>query len=444
MQKYILKGFIKIPSMANNAVNTLSPLGELSDESYSYARDKGFYLDSAKPNVELVSFTSKYREGERVEVPAKYTTHVLTISQWIFEQSISNLISSDSEAFRRLLLAQYVDIADLEIGEMVESNGSWLPSFMQWKLSTTPAEDNQLRVWFANSAFAAQYDDYEIVIVPPVEQVDNFQKIRSEVEEEINAFNLPAHHKKVLACTHAEPYTYLVTNIYHWIDRDDIKFQLETNWTVAIYGIAGNNPAIIKQAVADWILANSAYGKSDWIPIFPDIFTSTEFILVPLWHRHSTVDETARGSLYSPLVSYNGILELAKKYIKYPKAGHVEKYLNISGIQFKSLAMAVCGGNENREQKFSLLDVFPDYALLPTTSVDFNRMSKYTALWVTKLIEATIAAEEMDEYSYVGAGLSRITRDGRLYVAFDYDNLLFLILTRKSMDEAVAKPPAKG
>lgn len=435
--KYTLKGFIKIPTLAMNTVGDLSPLGELSDESYSYAREKGFYQQADKPNVELISFTSMdVPNGEKKEVPATFSTHVLEVSQWIFEQAIANLTSSDSESFRRMLLAQFIDIEDLEVGDMEVARGSWMPTYIRWKLSGSDVEDNSIRIWFADEAFAAQYDDYEIIVIPPITPVDTFQKVRKEVEAALAKFNLPDHHLHVLERTKNDPYTFLITKVYNWVDREEPTFMIPTNWSVAIYGIAGRNPALIKQAIGDWILANSAYTKPDWVPVFPEIFTSTEFTILPLWHQRSVVDETIRGSLYSPLVPYNGILELAKKYIDIPNAGHIEKYLTVGGIQFKSLAMLTCGGVENRLNMFTLQDVFPDYAIIPTSSVDFNRMEKRTALFIQQLVNAVIAAEEMDEYSYIGAGLARITRNGRLYVVFEYENFLYLILSRKSMDEA--------
>lgn len=436
--KYSLKGFIKIPTLANNANGECSALGELTDESYSYARDKGFYQQADKPNVELISFTSKNLPATKVPVPAVYSTHVLEVSQWIFEQATAGLTSSDEEAFRRMLLAQFVDIEDLEVGKMEVARGSWLPTYMRWKLSSADGEDNTIRIWYANAAFEAQYDDYEIIVVPPITPVDTFQKVRKEVEAALAKFNLPDHHKHVLERTENDPYTFLVTKIYNWVDREEPTFMLPTNWSVAIYGIAGNNPALIKQAIADWILANSAYTKPDWIPVFPDIFTSTEFTFVPMWHLLSSEEETPRGSLYSPNIPYNGMLELATKYIDYPVAGHVAKYLSSFGLPFKSLALLACGGNENRLDKFTFGEVFPRYANLSTQSVDFNRMDKRTVLFVQKLVEATIAAEEMDEYSYIGASLARIKRNNRLYVAFEYENFLYLVLGRKYMDEAAS------
>lgn len=438
---YNLKGFIEITAFANNIPNNLSALGELSNMSLSYAIEKGYYSKADAPNVELVAFTSKLDE-DNVETPAKYHAHVLEIAQWVFNKSVAGSLNDDPEHFRTLFLAEYQDqIGDAEIGLMVTAKNNWMPSYIKWNLDDG-GEDNELRVWFADEAFKAQYDDFEIVVIPPIEPVDTFMKTVEYVKPALDLFNLPDHDVKVAQLAAENPYSNRVTREYPWYDREDPDTSLLTNWTVIIYGIAGNNPLVIKEAIAEYILANSVYGREDWVPVFPDIFTSTEFVLVPMWHRRSVPDETVRGQLYSPIVPYDEAGVLAEKYIKYPKAGHVKKYLDISTVHYKSLAFVVSGGIENRDDKYKLEDYFPDYALIASRSADFNRLNKYTTDWIIMLQGAIIAAEEMDEYSYLDVMYARVERDGLTYVGFSYDNVLYMVLSRLSMEEAVAQENA--
>lgn len=445
---YILKGFINIDALANNTPGSVATLGELSNASMSYAIEKGYYNRENLENVELVSFTSRYdtatTKGPKIAVPAKYSDHVLTVMQWIFNQSIADKISNDAEAFRTLLLAQYGTIIDdCEIGKMVVEKGNWLPSYIAWKFDTA-GEDNAIRIWLSDDAFKTQYDEYQIVVIPPIEPVDIFQRVKSIVAPKLAEFTVPGLHVRVLEKTKGEPYTYLISKDYPWYDREDPTATLMTTWTVAIYGIAGNNLEVIKDALADYILANSTYDRDDWIPVFPDIFTNTEFTFIPFWQRRSVVDETVRGSLYSPIVPYDGLPAFAAKFTKYVPVEHLQKYLMLAGIQYKSIASVVIGGNENRNKKYLLTDYFPDYALISTTSIDFNRMSASTVEFITKLTTAVIAAEEMDEYSYIGATMSRITRDGILYVGFSHEDVSFLVVSRGSLEKILAASQMQG
>lgn len=432
---YVLKGFVEVTALTNNTVGSISPLGELSNVSLSYAKEKGYYSKADAINVELISFTST-DDNNKIETPAKYHSHVLEMSQWVFERAVEGTLSDDAEQFRSLLLAEYGSImADVIVGKMVAAKGSWMPSFISWTLDDG-GEDNEIRIWYADEAFKAQYDDYEVIVVPPLVPVDTFQKVKSEVKPLLDKFNLPDHHKSVGEYTDGHPYTNLVTNEYLWHDREDESATLMTNWSVAIYGIAGNNPIVIKKAIADYILSQSAYLREDWIPVFPDIFTSTEFTIIPMWHNRSVPDESVRGELYSPIVSYNELPTLASKYVNIDVAGHTEENLQISTVHFKSLAFFTVGGIENRDKKYKLSEIFPDYALIQTTSADFNRLEARTTEWIIKLQGAIIEAEEMDEYSYLGVNFSRIERDGKVFVGFSYEDILYLILSRGSMDEA--------
>ena len=122
------------------------------------------------------------------------------------------------------------------------------------------------------------------------------------------------------------------------------------------------------------------------------------------------------------------------KFIIYQPTAHITKNLFLSGIQYKSLAAAFVGSPENRDKKFKITDFFPDYALLDSKSIDFNRMSRDTVEWTLKLIEATVTAEQMDEYSFIGQQYSRIFRDGMMFIGFSHGDVSYLILSRMSME----------
>lgn len=432
---YTLKAFIGITAFADNFPNAISPLGELSNQSLTYSKEKGYYGKTEHDNVSLISFSSTDAAKNEIKVPARISDHVLEVSQWCFDKSVEGTLTGDGELFKNLLLTQFgVTITKFDSGKMVVANGNWLPSFIEWEFDDG-GDANLLKIWFAEDAFNVQYDGYEIIVVPPIEALDEFHKTIGFVKPLIDAFTLEEHHQKVAAATQPNPYTFLVSKDYMWHDKEDSDTQLSTDWSVAIYGIAGNNPILIKEAIADYILANSVYLRQDWIPIFPDIFTSTEFTIVPMWDKVSIPDEKPEGAIYSPLASYNNILAMAKKYMYGYTDAHITENVISTGIQYKSLSLVVSGGLENKEDKFKLVDNFPDYAIISTVSVDFNRMSEKTIKFIKALIKATIAAETIDEYSFLDNSMSRIVRDDRLYVGFDYDDILYIVLARSSMDE---------
>lgn len=429
---YTLKGFVNIDALANNTPDNVSALGELSNKSMTYAIEKGYYTYTQAKNCELVTFTSR-RDGAKMQAPAKYTEHILAIAQWIFDQSVAGKFSTDALAFQTLFLAKWESpVKNFESGKMISARGQWMPTYIKWQLDD-PSEENSLIIWFADATFQVQYDEYQIVVIPPIEPVDTFQKVLTDVEKVYANFTIPGLHKNVLTKTKGEPYTYLVSKDYLWHDREDKTSTMMTTWTVAIYGAAGNNLELIKAALSKYILANSKYQRVDWIPVFPDIFTSTEFTVIPFWNNRSVPDETARGSLYSPVVTYDGLPAFLYNFVKYVPQSHIMKYCQLSGIQYKSLAAAFCGGPENRDSKYKLTDFLPDFAVIPTTSIDVNRMAASTVEFAVKLVTAVITAEEMDEYSFVGVNQTRVFRNNMMYVCFDHDDVGYYILSRMSM-----------
>lgn len=432
---FTLKAFIEIPAFIDNTLKTVSPLGELSNMSSSYSTEKGVYTKTTSPNVELITFTSE-RDGSLIPTPTKYHSHILDVAQWVFSQSISGTIIDNAERFRTLFLSQFQSsIGTVEIGEMVTAKSNWMPAFIKWNLDDG-GEENTLQIWFSDSAFSGQYPGYEHIVISSVVPVDTFMKTSASVKPALAAFNLPDHDVKVAELAKSNPYSNRITSNYMWYDREDSEVSLETYWTVVIYGVAGNNPLLIKKAIADYILENSSYPKEEWLKVFPDIFTSTEFTIVPLWHLRSVEDETVRGQLYSPIAFISDAMIIGTKYIQYPKANHVVNNLTLMPVHYKSVMCVLCGGDENRDGNYRITDYLKEYAMIPTSSPDFNRMPQRVTDWIFKIQGAIIAAEEMDEYSYLGLEYARVERNGLQYVGFTYDNVLYLVMARTSMSEA--------
>lgn len=67
-----LQGFIEIGPLILNPEGQTSPVGELSEESYTYARHKQYFSKAAQ-QVKLVAFTSE-RDDKDIVVPRRSVT----------------------------------------------------------------------------------------------------------------------------------------------------------------------------------------------------------------------------------------------------------------------------------------------------------------------------------------------------------------------------------
>lgn len=260
-----LQGFIQIPALFDNQDGVTAPVGELSDLTLSYAKSKQTFTKS-NLQVQLVTFTSK-REKQTVVVPAEFSDHILTVSQWIYQQAILGNLRNDELEFQRLLLGQFQStISGVQSGAMIQTNSNWFPRWVSWKYEATADQvqddtdvDNQIIVWFSDEDFDQDYTGFEIEVQMPIEPIDTFLATKSVVEKAMEGFNLTEHHKKINELMAGFPYTAIQTNYYTWHDQENYESTLVVPMSVIIYGRAGKNPTKIKQALREHILANSSF-----------------------------------------------------------------------------------------------------------------------------------------------------------------------------------------
>ena len=436
---YDFKGFIGITALHDNANDQLSPIGELSAHSSSYARDKT-YFERPNQQVELISFTSK-KDDVRVTPTAAYTTHILDVAQWIYSNAINGTTTSDQEEFQRLLVGHFNNtMSKVFTGPMVVAKGNWFPSWITWVLDHD--EDNTIEVYFSDNAFRNGYDDYEIIIVPPIEPVDTFQAVSKVVEDAMASFNLPTHNDKANKKAGGIPYTYMLSHIYTWHDREDETSTMPTDWSVLIWGAAGANPSNIKQAYRDQILSASGHPVQDWIKVFPEIFTTTQFTFVPGWTIRGIPNLEEEGALYSPILPYDFVVDAAGHFLDVANpTTDPQKILDSTQevttlpTLYKSLNTVSVAGTENREGMRSLYEIIPYYPLISSSSPDIGRIPKDTLVWMRMFINTLIAAEEY----HPSAPTHEITRmidnfnPDIEYFVFEHNNIEFRVVTRASI-----------
>ena len=434
---YLLKGFIEIGPLRDSVPNKLSPVGELSSWSATYARDKTNYR-LQNQQVELFAFTSKQNELD-VTVPAKYTDNVLNMAQWVYDNAINGTIKNDQEAFQRLLVGRYPDtITNVSVGGMIGYKGNWFPRSITWKLETD--EDNLLTVWFTDEDFRRGYRDYTIIIVPPVEPVDTFHATVGVVGDALKGFNLPTHHNVAKDKAQGIPYTMILSHNFTWHDRENYETSLPTTWSVLIWGAAGANPSNIKKAYRDQILANSEYPYSDWVKVFPEIFTSTRFTFVPSWNKRGVPNQENDASLYSPILPYKFTEDVIDKLVGRSTDADPSKIntpltevTNIPTL-YKSLNTVCFAGNENLKEYQSIYDIIPRYSLIHLGSPDIGYVDKDTNDFMRLFYEALIVAEEYQPYAQtenITVMFDDVKPDIK-YAVFEFKNIEFRVVMRTS------------
>ena len=427
-----LKGFVTIDELANNTLNVTAPHGELSTYAETFTKDVGRYNTAAFRDYQLISFSSK-RDNIAATVTSEITTHVLTLMNWLWTESKAGTVTSTQADFLQAMLTQYDGVVtNLTAGTMSQSGTYWLPDWLEWTFTGT--ESAQIRIWLSDAAFRSQYDEYEIIVIPPTTSVDLLIGTYVDVKARVDARTLATTMAMIREAAGSNPYTLVNTINYFWIDQAEPTNTFAVPWTLIIYGAAGNNPDVIKNAIKEYILAHSSQDTVTWTNYLPDVFKTTEFILAPLWTQYSVPNLQLETGVYSPIVSYvNAVSVAAKAFYGYSQS-HITANLNIFSMMFNSVAVLACGSIENRDNIYTIADKFPDYMNVPSTDADFNRMSTTTQDWVLLMLQLAEIAESMTAFSDVPLNFTRIVRNGIVYACTTYRDVQYLIITKASME----------
>lgn len=431
---YALKGFVVHALMTSNVPGQVALIGELSTQSSTYSREKGFYVDAAAPDMTLISMLSKL-DGVPVQASSDATTHTLGIAKFIYDKTLVAGGQMFADELLNSLITTYASSAeDFACGEIVTDGNYYMPEWVSWKSKVPSMGTNEIRLWFVDSAFAVQYDEFEIVVVPPLVPLNDFFKTGTQVENLLKAVTLPIMADKIQTAKNNSPETIVRIDAYDYVDPLNNAHKVPSYWGILIYGAAGNNVDAIKDALVAYILANSTHTREEWTPILPDIFKRTEFILIPLWDQYAIPNRTVEAGIYSPIANLTAVLARIKLLIAEYPASHINNHASVMGHPYKSLAILACGGPENRDDKFKITDLFEDYIDVSSTSIDFNRMALATQNWALSLMEMIITAETAGQFTAVPIGMSKTTRNGILYVVKSYQNVHYLVAAKASID----------
>lgn len=429
---YVIKGFAIKSSFANNQPGLTNLFGELSTQSLTYSKEKGIYKNNTIEDIIFVSFTAT-EDDEKVELPLIISDHVIDVLNFVYKQTTTQpTVEITTSVILQLLSNSYGSTCkDFSCGP-IESDGTYyVPQWVQWKLIS---DDSLFRVWFVNNAFLTQFDDYEIEFVAPFDNLDDFFLAGAVIEQRLKQITTKQIVDKLQLKKGDHPETFIQVETYNYHDPLNSDRVIASDWGFLGYGIVASNIDVIKEELINFILENSTHSREEWAEIFPDIFKRTEFVIAPFWDKFAIEPRTTTPGIYSPFITNNEASERLKALLPTYTQTQIDTYCMISSFPFKSLIIASIGSLENRDNKFQLIDFFPDFINVSSISEDFNRMSQYTQNWSILIHELIVYAEDTNPDTLIPLSISKITRDGILYLSRIYDNVQYLVATKYSID----------
>jgi hypothetical protein len=308
----IIKGFATITQFVSNTPGVTAALGELSSWSRTYSKEQGEYLHPDVQGYEFTSFRSvDSTTNEAVVVTQDQVREILSLVRECFLYASSHVRPYDPIDFKNTIMATFFgQIGNLEFGDFLDNGSIAFPEWLTWE--STAQGGNRVKIWTADAAFQTQYDDYEIVVVPPIPDLDHFFYAYGTVVSELDAVPLPEFMERIQNSKGNDPETYLRVQQYNFVNVLNTAQKHPTNWGVLIYGQQGDNIDNIKDAIVAYVLANSSHSQSEWEQRIPDLFKRTEFTMLPRWDLVSVPNQSVHSVLYGSMVDPREAIEFAK------------------------------------------------------------------------------------------------------------------------------------
>lgn len=436
---YRIKAFGSFPTISNNTPHAVAKLGELSNYALSFATDQGIFKSITKPSSLLHSFASFNEissvEVENVPVPPSVVSLLLDIMETLYTRSTAGEFDQEELPVREFIMTWWDEqIQNVTVNAMVTDGNRWLPSSIIFEGTSTTAP-YQATLWFSDEAFRSEYDLYEIKVIAPIDNIDRFFDSATAVQAIVDSeITMVSSMNRVAEVAGDIPYTQAVTEEFEWVDPTNEDRRILVPWTVIIYGDAGRNIDSIRQAISQWIEANSEYDSEQWQTLFPDIFGATEFVFTPYWSHHAIPDDAVNSGIYSPVSNVATAIAMSKDLTQ--GNGYTPEYLgdnlNIMASVYKSIQLGVVGGYRNRDDVNQFGNRWADYIAVSTNSIDFRRMSESTQRMVLLLNQMLQIAETMTASSAVPRGFMRLIRGGVLYVTTSYERTSLIVASRLS------------
>lgn len=425
-----IKGFALNRNFVNNAPGVVADIGELSPLGYTFAKEPRVYSSQTYPTISLVHMpTNGSGVGSTAAIPDDQVAHILNVINNIYTKSLSNTTVIPPGDFVTYLQNQMGSaVANITVGGSVVSGNYSIIEWIQWN---NPAVDNTNinKVWFVNSSFMGQFDEYDFTIIPPFLPVSAFFGQPTDVKALLASRNYNQQTQAVDDARAGTSETFLWGNEYNYVNPVNSLDLTPAKFAVLGYGEAANNIDLIKDAIVNYLLAaDPTHTRDQWKAILPDLFLRTEMMVFPQWGSMA-IENVAGGTngIYSPTQIMSAVLAQVTADATDYDPTFVSANAQIMTFPYMSISIATVGNAENRGGKTKLSDWYPDYFFTQNTSADFNRMSLDTQGWFSLMMSMLPIARDMTSGSTIPNGYSRVTRGTKMYLAKSYDDVQFLV-----------------
>lgn len=427
-----IKGFYNVDGQIINDPDTVAVFGELSSKSRTYALDVKEYINSNYQNIKFTLFSSKLG-SEDVALDTDVKDIILNVGSWLYGLGDAITPNTNSSGLATLLQNNFNNVVmDSRCGSILYDTIRRLPVWVSFRLRNA-AIDTEIKVWLSDSAFQTEYEPYLIKIIPPFENIDQFFMPASDLKELVSKINPVELADRINDVRGDYPDTVLRAESTTYINPSDTNDTLTVYWHAVIYGRAGDDSSLIRQAIIEYINNNSMSSETQWKNILPDLFNVTAFYILPRWDKYAIATRRTIPGIYSPITKYNEVIDFVEQKLnQIVSRSHIEQNLEITTHRYKSITLAMVGGEDNRRGLFKISDYFSDYIGEGSTSEDFNRQKEQTKTWTNMITELLIKAENYENNPTLPSNTRLVSRGGLSYLVKKLDNIEYHVALKSN------------
>lgn len=431
----IVQGFMTISPLVSNAPGVVAPFGELSARARTYSREVGLYVNETQsPDVLLNTFRVENASGTSIVLPDAVRDPILQLGQWVYGQYAAGSIPTNTSlnSWLNALRAQFPNFSAVSAGALISAGPSNknMPDYVAFTV-VVAGVSYQCTIWFRDASFRVQYTGGEISIIPPCQNIDLLHGSAATVQTALAQSSVSFVATRVNQIAGENPYTNMVPMTLEWRDPTNSGTTLQTTWIAVVYGSAVSNDDQIRAAIQTYLGQNSTY--TGWAAIYPSLYTTNDFAIVPMWEDVFPGNNTG---VFVSLSNVNSVTTRSQSRLP-PSYGsgqtlltHIRNNLMVMGTYYRNMLLAGVGNPSNTGGLYKLTDIVPDYIAVPSTSVDFARMSQDTQTFVLNLENALQEAYSFERNDPVPQGLSKVVYFDRVYLSFMFNTYRIMVLTK--------------
>lgn len=407
----MLYNTLTIAAYVNNAANTISPIGEFSEKSYTFATDT---IQTFASGVTLTTYDCDSADTYTINNRAAVSQAVANLMPAVIT-AMTTVTTGGALAIISAALgntANNVVTSSILVPISVTSNGTTTtidyPEYFSFYLSIN-SSTVPVTVFLADEAFQRDYPFGTIQIISPI----NLQTILSNYSAAAAAVSAmtPTTLLSLINSTVTNPVTKIDVINLQVYNTNNPSQSFDLPLAVACNG--GNTYCTMSNyliTLQNLLTSNGSYTTQQWQAVIPGLLPSNTYWIIPNWANAAISNIAVGYPIINPTIPINLYNTIATNYLAWYPSSDIVPNMCYTVAQYKSIGLFIVPDTGNTDGIISWLSKFPDYFLVASGSPTAGQMSALTLETVTLLNALLTTAEHYSTGTALATGISLVTQ----------------------------------